>query len=130
VLLGVRLPYPEGASTDLDKYPVRRCAETMGAAIAHLAATASLLKLPPNAHRPCVAAVLLLQCLQDEAKETLREQRRGRAEKADVERYDRSHAAAVDFFSRECGKRMPTQAEVEYYEAVIAEWQAIKGNVQ
>ena len=129
-LLGVRLPYPKQASTDADKYPVQRCAETMGAAIAHLAATASLLKLPPNAHRPCAAAVLLLQCLREDSEAALRAKRKGRGDAGELERYERSEVAALDFFSRECGKRMPTEAEVEYYEAVIREWQSIKELVQ
>jgi hypothetical protein len=102
----------------------------MGAAVAHLAATARALTLPPDAHRPCVAASLLLQCLTDEADSLAREARRGRRDVAEEKRYARALSTARAFFSKECGSRIPVLAEVEYTEAVITEWQTIKGNVQ
>jgi hypothetical protein len=114
----------------LDKYPVKRCADTLGAAVAHLAATARLLKLPPEAHRPCVAASLLLQCLADESDFLSREARRGRRDAAEEKQYNRALATARAFFSKECGSRIPVLAEVEYIEAVIIEWQTIKENVE
>jgi hypothetical protein len=73
---------------------------------------------------------LLLQCLREDAEAALRAKRKGQGDAGEIERYKRSEVAALDFFSRECGKRMPTEAEVEYYEAVIREWQSIKELVQ
>lgn len=130
-LLGVPLPFHEGASTDTDKHPVRFCAQALNAAMAHLSATNRLPAAPPAQSRPCGAASLLLQCVREEMEErALAPGKASRSEKAAGKAFARAYEGAFVFFIAKCGGRLPVQQEIDFYDAVLAEWRAVKRSVQ
>jgi hypothetical protein len=130
-LLGVPLPFHEGAATDTDRHPVRFCAQALNAAMAHLSATGRLPAAPPGSSRPCGAAALLLQCVKEDTDEKARKSASPTREEWALRRaYSKAYEGALVFFMAKCGAALPTQQEIEFYEAVLAEWRTVKRSVQ
>lgn len=129
-VLGVRLPFPPGASNDIDKFPVRQCAKWLSPA------TLSVTKVVPSKERiPCLVAFMLSKCLTEDAADLVKHIRSGRKDLAPLlGAYKASIPVALAFIRTQCPEdpeaSQPPPADRQYLDDVLDAWRALSSQEQ